>query len=102
VLYIWHAKHGCVLIDEIENGLHHSVLPKVWEVIADVAEQFDTQVFATTHSFECIRAAHGVFSGRAKYDFRLHRLERSTAGLRAVSYDKGVLSAAIEAGLEVR
>ena len=41
---------GLILVDEIENGLHHSVLPKVWKVVdTTVAKQFDTQIFATYH-----------------------------------------------------
>jgi len=49
VLAIVTAPGGRVLIDEIENGLHHSVLAKVWQVIGDAAERAGAQVFATTH-----------------------------------------------------
>ena len=38
---------GVVLADEIESGLHHSALPTMWRVVAQAAEEFDTQVFAT-------------------------------------------------------
>lgn len=75
ILRIANAPGGVVLIDEIENGLHYSVLSKVWEAIGKAARDFKTQVFATTHSLECIIAAHEAFSKSEEYDFRLHRLD---------------------------
>jgi hypothetical protein len=101
-LAIAHAENGVALIDEIENGFHYSVLPKVWQAIAETARLFNTQVFTTTHSFECIVAAHNTFKKGKLYDFRLHRLESSGNITRAVTYDRGALSAALEARFEVR
>ena len=49
LLHIASAAGGIVLIDEIENGLHHSIMHKVWRAIAAAARQFNTQVIATTH-----------------------------------------------------
>ena len=52
------AEPGCfLLIDEIETGLHYRFYPKLWELMADVAQKTGCQVLATTHSDECIRAA---------------------------------------------
>ncbi|MDW8002753.1 MAG: ATP-binding protein [Deltaproteobacteria bacterium] len=102
VLAIANAQNGVVLIDEIENGLHHSILAKVWSAIAKAARQFNTQLFATTHSLECIVAAHKAFSESEHYDFRLHRLERVNETIKPVTYDQETLDAAIETGLEVR
>ncbi len=94
---------GVLLIDEIENGLHYSVMKDVWSGIAEAARIFNIQVFATTHSLECIRAAHKAFSDSEKYDFRYHRLDRTKTGdIRVVSYDEEVMEAAIEADSEVR
>ena len=93
-----------VLVDEIENGLHHSVMKSVWQGIAQFAREFDTQVFATTHSWECIRAAHEAFSEDEVYDFRLHRLDRvnGEGDVRAVTYEPDILEASFRIGLEVR
>ena len=55
-------------IDEVENGVHRTVMPDIWTGIAEVAERLDIQVFATTHSYECFEAAHKAFSKRATYD----------------------------------
>lgn len=102
VLAITDAPKGVVLVDEIENGIHHSVLPKLWKAIRTVAQQYDTQIFATTHSFECIAAAHEEFKKHATYDFRLYRLDRINGDVTTVTYDKETLEAAIETGLELR
>jgi AAA15 family ATPase/GTPase len=102
VLAIGNAQGGVVLVDEIENGLHHSILPQVWQAIDKVSRQFATQVFATTHSLECITAAHQAFSESEHYAFRLHRLERVQDTIRAITYDQEALAAAIDTGLEVR
>jgi hypothetical protein len=102
LLAIATAKGGFVLIDEVENGLHHSVMDKVWQAIADAAARADAQVFATTHSYECIQAAHRAFAARQPYDFRLHRLQRVRDQIQAVTYDQRTLGTSLEMSFEVR
>ncbi len=99
VLAIASAPDGVVLVDEVENGIHHSVLPDVWRAIDEAAKQFRTQIFATTHSFECIEAAHRALGSDG---FLLHRLEASDAENRCVTFKPNGISAAIRHGLEVR
>jgi len=98
------AEGTLVLVDEIENGLHHSVMQSVWSGIAQFAREFDVQIFATTHSWECIHAAHRAFSEDELYDFRLHRLDRigDDDDIKAVTYDQETLEAALEMEFEVR
>ena len=99
VLAIATTSGGVVLADEIENGLHHAVLPDVWRVVERAARQFDVQVVATTHSFECVEAAHHALD---KSGFRLHRLEAGDDGCRCVTYRPEAVDAAIRHRLEVR
>ena len=100
VLNIAAAPGGLVLVDEIETGLHHTVLPDVWRTVDEAAKQFDTQVVATTHSYECIRAAHEALGGGD--GFLLHRLEVSDKGNRCVTYSPESIDAAMRHELEVR
>ncbi len=102
LLRIANASGGIVLIDEIENGLHHSILKNFWQVIGRAAKVFNTQVIATTHSYECIREAHYAFSQSQDYDFLLHRLDRINNRVEAVAYDQEALEAALKAEFEVR
>jgi len=104
IVGIGNAPKGVALVDEIENGLHHSVLPNVWRVVAEAARQFDVQVFATTHSIECIEAATRAFEADLGFedDFRLHRLERVNGTIVAQTGNREAVRAALEMGLEVR
>jgi AAA15 family ATPase/GTPase len=45
-----------LLIDEFENGLHYIVQEPLWQMIFTVAQQLNVQVFATTHSEDCLRS----------------------------------------------
>jgi predicted ATP-dependent endonuclease of OLD family len=91
-----------VLIDEIENGIHHSVLSDVWKGLAMIALEEKLQVFATTHSWECIKAAHKVFASGDPNEFRLHRLEEIKGEIKAVTYDEETIDAALRFEMEVR
>jgi hypothetical protein len=102
LLAISTTRDGVVLIDEIENGLHYSVLKKVWKAIAQYARKSNTQIVITTHSWESIEAAHQAFSEDYVYDFCLHRLECINGIISAITYDKDLLSASVKAQLEVR
>lgn len=51
----------------IENGLHYSTMVEVWKAIAEAARRAETQIFATTHSWECIKAAHEAFTADDTY-----------------------------------
>ena len=91
-----------LLIDEVENGLHHSVLTEVWRGLLNAAEQENVQVFATTHSYECIRAAHEAFSETLNYDFALHRLEEVKGAVAVTTYDKETLETSLASNFEMR
>ena len=100
VLAIASSPGGLVLVDEIETGLHHTVMADVWRAVDGAAKQFNTQVVATTHSYECVQSAHAALgSGDG---FLLHRLEVSEAGNRCVTYQPESIDAAIRHDLEVR
>ena len=99
ILAIASVRGGVVLVDEIENGLHHSVLPEVWRVVGEAAERSDVQMFAATHSFECIEAAREALGGDG---FRLHRLEAGKSGVRCVTYEPEEVDTAIRHVMELR
>ena len=57
---IWASKDGYLLIDEIENGIHYTNYEKLWQLIFKASKEANCQVFATTHSKECIEAFNNV------------------------------------------
>lgn len=95
-------RDGIVLVDEIENGFHYKVMQGVWRAISQAARRANAQVIATTHSWECIGAAHAAFTHDDVYDFRLHRLDSVDGGIELVGYDREALGAALEVEMEVR
>lgn len=90
------------LIDEIEDGLHYSVLSHVWSGLAEIAERLDIQIFATTHSWECLVAAHDAFSARTSYDLRVIQLYRAGDATGGRVLDRAHIEAAIAGTIEVR
>lgn len=95
-------KPQVLFIDEIENGIHHTALPQLWQGIAEASERLDVQVFATTHSGECLAAAHEVFSQLSEYGLsviQLYALEDRTDG-RVL--DQKHIAAALAGEIELR
>ena len=97
-----YAKDGIILIDEIENGLHHSVLVNVWKSLDWLSRKFNVQIFATTHSYECIGAANNAFTELESDALHLHRLRRDEDHIKAVTYTKEALDTNIEYLWELR
>lgn len=63
VLALVNARNGLLLIDEIENGLHYSVQPDLWRLVFETASRLNVQVFAATHSWDCIKAFQQAAQG---------------------------------------
>ena len=91
-----------MLIDEIENGLHYRVQEEMFSLLLKLAKAFDVQIIATTHSRECINAAHHALNEREKREFAFYRLDRRGEEVRAMSYDNEMLDTSIEFGMEIR
>lgn len=91
-----------LFIDEIENGMHHTVMEPLWRWIAAVSSRRDSQVFATTHSEECIHAACRAFQGLDDDGLRVIRLDRLESGTRATVYDRTLVDTAERTGTEIR
>jgi hypothetical protein len=91
-----------LFIDEFENGLHHSVLEPVWSQLAKISKQHNLQVFATTHSEECIHAACRAFTALGDEGLRVIRLDRRDDETTAAIYDRALVETTAEAGIEIR
>ena len=104
VLTALRAADGFLLVDEFENGLHHSVQAKVWEILFSLAQTRGLQVFATTHSNDCARAFSQVALANGDVDGKLLKLERMPDDGRTVAATLGEddLSNLLDAGIEVR
>jgi predicted ATPase len=92
---------GVVLFDEVENGIYYQMFPALWSALHKFALANKTQLFLSTHSWECLKGAASVID---KYpgDFSLIQVLHEKGTSHAfVAAGKNV-AAAIEAGIEVR
>ncbi|GHV31303.1 hypothetical protein FACS1894177_05570 [Bacteroidia bacterium] len=62
ILSLINAENGFLLIDEFENGLHYTVQKQLWKIIFKLAKDLNVQVFATTHSNDCISSFSKVLN----------------------------------------
>ena len=93
-----------MLIDEVEEGLHHSALAGVWRSLVTAAAVSGTQLVVSTHSEGAIAAAVEAMEGRVE-DLTLVRLRGAardeqpggsdhTSPIEAVTYRGRAVSAA--------
>ena len=107
ILKVFSAQGGFLLIDEFENGLHYSVQEKIWALIFKLAEQLNIQVFATTHSWDCIESFTKVAVDNQSSEGVLFRMGRSVrtsdnGKVIATVFDENQLQNITQADVEVR
>ena len=85
-----------LLIDEIENGIHHTAHEEFWKNIFKISKELNVQVFATTHSLEMITAFNLVAKqyGEGAY-FEMSR-EYGTNKIFAFKHDTELLTYELE------
>jgi AAA15 family ATPase/GTPase len=103
ILKIINNQDSVLLIDEIENGIHHSNQIAFWDFLYKLAEQLNVQIFATTHSLEMTEAF--IKAGLERQDsaahFELVRHEK-TNKIVAINRDLETLEYGISHHKEVR
>jgi AAA15 family ATPase/GTPase len=101
------AKGGFLLVDEFENGLHYSIQEKVWSFLFDLSKTLDIQIFATTHSWDCIESFAKVAIEKQDVDGLLFRVGRSvrksdSGRVIATVFEKEQLFSITQSDVEVR
>ncbi len=102
VLCLVAARDGILLIDEIDTGLHYTVLGRMWKLVMKTAERLNVQVFATTHSRDCYESLaaicrEDVVDGS---QVSIQRIEKGKTA--AVAFTEAEIVRAAERGIEVR
>lgn len=54
-LALTRCDNGVLLVDEVDTGLHYSVMSKLWRLIVETACRTNMQAFVTTHNSDCVR-----------------------------------------------
>ena len=91
-----------VLVDEIENGVHHSIQEQFWHTLIDAAARNGTQLIATTHSWDCVDAFARAAILNEDIDCSLTRISKIDDDYWITGYDESDLIIAVEHGIEVR
>jgi len=98
------AQNSILLIDEIEMGLHYTVLEKLWAMIFKYAHLWDIQVFVTTHSQDALKTFHRIADqDEYKEEAQFIRLQRSRKGeIEAILFDEERLESSLEMKIDIR
>ena len=98
---ITQCQGGVLLVDEIDTGLHYTMMVKMWTLIYTAVRDLDVQVFATTHSEECVRSLAEIdVDSRTEQAVSVQRIEAGKA--RSVSFDQEEVAIAAASAIEVR
>ena len=94
--------NGYLLIDEVDTGLHWTTMEEMWRLIVSTARKSKVQVFATTHSYDCIRGLASLVESCAEVasEVSIQKIDRSLA--RAVKLDAEKIRIAVAQDIEVR
>jgi hypothetical protein len=96
------ARGGTLLIDEVASGIHYSVQPLLWQLVFKQSAALDIQIFATTHSWDCVKALYQADEEDLFQNASLFRLENRGDHIRAVTFSSEELAIVAEEGFEVR
>lgn len=103
ILALVNCENGCVLIDEIDNGLHYTVQKKLWEIVFELSTMLNVQVFATTHSSDCISSFSKVLSNKTNQSIAKYiRLESKAGKVVANEYNCEELNIVAAQNIEIR
>ena len=93
---------GALLVDEIDTGLHYSVLAQMWQLLIETAARLSVQVFASTHSLDCIQALASICEKfpHLGSEVAVHRLQEGSES--TVRYSANDLALAIRHEMEIR
>ena len=96
------SENGLLLIDEIDTGLHYTVLADMWRMVIKSAQELDLQVIATTHSSDCLRALRDAVEADAGLadEVATYSIDRRVD--EAVRFDGSELGVIVDNEIEVR
>ena len=107
VTTIAEKKNSIVLIDEIENGLHYSAHKSLWESIINISNEFNVQLFITSHNIETLRCLKELLNTSEYVTFQdklnvftLSHTQKS--GIKTYKYSYEGFKDAIETETEIR
>ncbi len=100
---LYKSNNSYLYLDEIENGIHYTNLDKLWKIILSISKEQNVQVFATTHSKECIESYARVAKKLEDKEITFIKMTRLKDGeIMAGVRDYDMLQYTMSNGHEVR
>ena len=93
---------GFLLADELDSGLHWTVMRSLWTIVMEAAKAHSVQVFATTHSLDCLKGLASLHrtSPEQAEGVSVFKLDRRLT--KAIRLDAADVQAAIDEDIEIR
>lgn len=101
LLAISSYREGVVLIDEIEDGFYYDRISSVWSALLKFSQEMQCQLFATTHSLECLKSLLPAVE-KQQDEFSLIRAERDGSESRVSVFSGRALTSLIRQGFDPR
>lgn len=101
-------REGIIAIDEIENGLHFSIMKEMWKMILEHSAECGTQVFATTHDGDVVQSLTKVLNAEEcpddwqKETVCFHLLKHDSGEVMAFRYPYDSLQKLKNANIDIR
>jgi AAA15 family ATPase/GTPase len=103
ILALVNSDNGFLFIDEFENGLHYVVQEQLWNIIFNLAQKLNIQIFVTTHSEDCISGFENILnSSDNTLDGKLIRLDNEKGIIKLVEFNANELKIANDQNIETR
>ncbi|MBP1619100.1 MAG: hypothetical protein H6Q14_2927 [Bacteroidetes bacterium] len=104
ILALVNSDNGYLLLDEFENGLHYSVQKSLWQIIFKLSKSLNIQVFATTHSNDCILGFERALNDDANQQVsgKLIRLDNINGIIKQVEFSQKEIMIANNQDIEIR
>ncbi len=100
---IYDCRDGALLVDEISNGFHFSVMCNLWKVLMDAAVRNNTQLFVTTHDVDSIKGLRdAALEANSDIVAAFKLLKTSDDELKALHYSLESLDYSINQDIEIR
>jgi AAA15 family ATPase/GTPase len=101
-LAIVNAKDSVLLVDEIDTGLHFTVMSDMWKMLWETAKRLNVQIFATTHSNDCWTSLADIANAEnpSEDGITIHRIEKGKPN--SIVFTERQIAIAAERNIEVR
>lgn len=103
ILSVYDCANGVLIVDEIDNGLHFSIMPKLWESIISAVRKNNVQLFVSTHNIDMLKGLLASLDPGDNDIISAYKLIRKEDDeIAALRYDMASLSYSVLNEIEVR